>query len=72
MELTSWGGVANDTKPRSCFAQKHGLKGKSALFYCRNLRRRGGENPYVYLDQRRPPESPSGGPERYCGQVPAG
>ena len=43
MELTSWGGVANDTKPRSCFAQKHGLKGKSALFYCRNLRRRGGE-----------------------------
>ena len=51
MELTSWGGVANDTKPRSCFAQKHGLKGKSALFYCRN---RGGKGviPYVLDGQR--------------------
>ena len=43
MELTSWGGVANDTKPRSCFAQKYDLRGELALFYRRNSRRGGGE-----------------------------
>ena len=36
-------GVANDTEPRLCFAQKHSLRGELALFYRRNRGGEGGE-----------------------------
>lgn len=56
-KLTSRLGVANDTKPRSCFAQKHGLKGEVSSFLSPILRRRGGET--LCLGQTRNTRPPS-------------
>jgi len=48
-------GVANDTEPRLCFAQKHSLRGELALFYRRNRGGEGVKNSHGWKPDRRTP-----------------